>query len=46
MMEELHSENKTVEQITECLKDVLLHPHTISAIQSTHDLGHVFLLNK
>ncbi|TMX05635.1 hypothetical protein EJD97_013637, partial [Solanum chilense] len=39
MMEELHSEGKTVEQIAECLKDVPLHPHTISAIQSAHDLG-------
>ncbi|KAL3332278.1 hypothetical protein AABB24_032727 [Solanum stoloniferum] len=39
MMEELHSQGKTVEQIAECLKDVPLHPKTISAIQSAHDLG-------
>ncbi|KAK6784342.1 hypothetical protein RDI58_017797 [Solanum bulbocastanum] len=39
MMEELHSQGKTVEQIAECLKDAPLHPKTISAIQSAHDLG-------
>uniref|UniRef100_M1DQ50 Pyridoxal phosphate phosphatase PHOSPHO2 n=1 Tax=Solanum tuberosum TaxID=4113 RepID=M1DQ50_SOLTU len=30
---------KTVEHIAECLKQVPLHPQTISAIQSAHDLG-------
>ncbi|KAH0743338.1 hypothetical protein KY290_031331 [Solanum tuberosum] len=39
MMEELHSQGKTVEQIAECLKQVPLHPRTISAMQSAHDLG-------
>ncbi|KAK4713607.1 hypothetical protein R3W88_019514 [Solanum pinnatisectum] len=39
MMEELHSQGKTVEQIAECLMDVPLHPKTISAVQSAHDLG-------
>ncbi|KAF3679775.1 Inorganic pyrophosphatase 3 [Capsicum annuum] len=39
MMEELHSQGKTVEQIAECLKHVPLHPRTISAIESAHDLG-------
>ncbi|KAJ8532006.1 hypothetical protein K7X08_011929 [Anisodus acutangulus] len=39
MIEELHSQGKTVEQIAECLKHVPLHPRTISAIESAHDLG-------
>lgn len=39
MMEELHSQGKTVEQIAECLKHVPLHPQTISAIESAHALG-------
>lgn len=44
MMEELHSQGKTVEQIAECLKHVPLHPRTISAIESAHDLGYVFII--
>ncbi|XP_019223586.1 PREDICTED: inorganic pyrophosphatase 3-like isoform X1 [Nicotiana attenuata] len=39
MMEELHSQGKTVEQIAECLKHVPLHPQTVSAIESAHALG-------
>lgn len=39
MMEELHSQGRTTEDIAECLKRVPLHPKTISAIQSAHALG-------
>nr|GMD41222.1 inorganic pyrophosphatase 3-like [Ipomoea batatas] len=39
MVEEIHSQGKTVEDIAECLKHVPLHPQTISAIKSAHALG-------
>lgn len=43
MVEEIHSQGKTVEDIAECLKHVPLHPQTISAIKSAHALGYVYL---
>ncbi|CAK9147254.1 unnamed protein product [Ilex paraguariensis] len=39
MMEELHSQGKTVEDIAECLKRIPLHPRVIAAIKSAHALG-------
>ncbi|KAM7515614.1 hypothetical protein LguiA_005197 [Lonicera macranthoides] len=39
MMEELHSQGKTIEDIAECLRQVPLHPKIIAAIKSAHDLG-------
>ncbi|CAI9260954.1 unnamed protein product [Lactuca saligna] len=39
MMEELHSQGKTIEDIINCLNRVPLDPHIISAIKSAHALG-------
>lgn len=39
MMEELHSQGKTIEDIGECLKQMPLHPKIISAIKSAHSMG-------
>lgn len=39
MVEELHSQGKTVDDIAECLKRVPLHPQIIAAIKSAHALG-------
>ncbi|KAL5728829.1 3'(2'),5'-bisphosphate nucleotidase [Ranunculus cassubicifolius] len=39
MMEELHLQGRTIEDIAECLKRAPIHPKTISAIQSAHALG-------
>ncbi|XP_050217979.1 thiamine phosphate phosphatase-like protein [Mercurialis annua] len=39
MMMELHSRNKTVEDISECLKQIPIHPNIISAIQFAHASG-------
>eukprot|EP00257_Ricinus_communis_P024824 XP_025012238.1 thiamine phosphate phosphatase-like protein isoform X2 [Ricinus communis] len=39
MMRELHSQGKTVDDITECLSRSPLHPQVIAAIQSAHALG-------
>lgn len=39
MMEELHSQGKTIEDIINCLNRVPLHPQIISAIKSAHALG-------
>ncbi|KAI3443662.1 hypothetical protein Pfo_000327 [Paulownia fortunei] len=39
MLEELHIQGKTVDDIAECLKGIPLHPHVIAAIKSAHALG-------
>ncbi|XP_052181340.1 inorganic pyrophosphatase 2 [Diospyros lotus] len=39
MMEELHSQGKTIDQIAECLRRVPIHPQTIAAITKSHALG-------
>ncbi|KMS96036.1 hypothetical protein BVRB_002650 isoform A [Beta vulgaris subsp. vulgaris] len=39
MMEELHLQQKTIEDIGECLKQIPLHPKIISAIKSAHSMG-------
>lgn len=39
MMSELHSQGKTVDDITECLNRTPLHPNVISAIKSARALG-------
>lgn len=39
MMEELHLQGKTIEDIVNCLKRVPLHPQIVSAIKSAHALG-------
>ncbi|XP_021751268.1 thiamine phosphate phosphatase-like protein [Chenopodium quinoa] len=39
MMEELHFQGKTVEDIGDCLKQMPLHPKIISAIKSAHSMG-------
>lgn len=39
MLEELHSNGKTVEDIVQCLKQVPLHPRIVAAIKSAHALG-------
>lgn len=43
MVEEIHSQGKTVEDIAECLKHVPIHPQTISAIKAARALGYVYL---
>lgn len=40
-MEELHSQGKTIEDITKCLNRVELNPHIISAIRSAHTNGYL-----
>ncbi|XP_021750952.1 thiamine phosphate phosphatase-like protein [Chenopodium quinoa] len=39
MMEELHIQGKTIEDIGDCLKQMPLHPKIISAIKSAHSMG-------
>lgn len=39
MLEELHIQGKTVNDIAQCLKGIHLHPHVISVIKSAHSLG-------
>ncbi|XWS72153.1 hypothetical protein CRYUN_Cryun02cG0015800 [Craigia yunnanensis] len=39
MMKELHSQGKTAEDITECLKRTLLHPRIAATIKSAYELG-------
>ncbi|KAK9228729.1 hypothetical protein WN944_021684 [Citrus x changshan-huyou] len=39
MMEELHAQGKTIEDIVEVLKRAPIHPSIISAIKAAHDLG-------
>ncbi|KAL5824416.1 hypothetical protein ACOSQ3_020479 [Xanthoceras sorbifolium] len=39
MMKELHVEGKTIEDITEVLKRIPIHPRIIPAIKSAHELG-------
>lgn len=39
MLEELHSQGKTVKDITECLKGTPLDQHIIAAIKAAHALG-------
>nr|XP_010915327.1 inorganic pyrophosphatase 1 [Elaeis guineensis] len=39
MMGELHSQGKTIEEISNSLKKAPLSPHTIAAIKSAHSLG-------
>ncbi|KAL1815616.1 hypothetical protein ACET3Z_018190 [Daucus carota] len=39
MLEELHSNGKTVEDIVQCLKQVPVHPRIVAAIRSVHALG-------
>ncbi|XP_073156952.1 thiamine phosphate phosphatase-like protein [Henckelia pumila] len=39
MLEELHIQGKTVNDIAQCLKGIPLHPHVISVIKSAHSLG-------
>nr|GEY57044.1 inorganic pyrophosphatase 3-like [Tanacetum cinerariifolium] len=39
MMEELHSQGKTIEEIINYLNRVPLHPQIVSAIQSAHAQG-------
>ncbi|GJZ81693.1 thiamine phosphate phosphatase-like protein [Tanacetum coccineum] len=39
MMEELHSQRKTIEDIVNCLNRVPLHPQIVSAIKSAHAQG-------
>ncbi|GKD87664.1 thiamine phosphate phosphatase-like protein [Tanacetum coccineum] len=45
MMEELHSQGKTIEDIVNCLNRVPLHPQIVSAIQSAHAQGYLLILN-
>lgn len=40
MLEELHSNGKTVEDIVQCLKQVPVHPRIVAAIRSVHALGY------
>lgn len=42
MLEELHSQGKTIEDIAECLRKMPLHPKIIEAIKSAHDLGYFY----
>ncbi|XAR53423.1 Inorganic diphosphatase [Bertholletia excelsa] len=39
MMEELHSQGRTIEEIAQCLKQVPMHPRMIAAIKEAHALG-------
>ncbi|GER51407.1 pyridoxal phosphate phosphatase-related protein [Striga asiatica] len=39
MLEELHIQGKTVNDITDCLKTMPLHPDVIAVIKSAHALG-------
>ncbi|KAA8540302.1 hypothetical protein F0562_024135 [Nyssa sinensis] len=39
MMEELHSQGKTIEDIAEVLKRATIHPRVVPAIKSAHALG-------
>ncbi|RZC51594.1 hypothetical protein C5167_020023 [Papaver somniferum] len=39
MIQEIHSQGRTIEEISECLKGVPLHPNIITAIKSAHNLG-------
>ncbi|GJR99198.1 thiamine phosphate phosphatase-like protein [Tanacetum coccineum] len=39
VMEELHSQGKTIEDIVNCLNRVPLHPQIVSAIKSAHAQG-------
>ncbi|KAL3644342.1 hypothetical protein CASFOL_012274 [Castilleja foliolosa] len=39
MLEELHIQGRSVDDIAECLKQVPLHPHVIEVIKSAHALG-------
>ncbi|KAH9713238.1 Inorganic pyrophosphatase 1 [Citrus sinensis] len=39
MMEELHAQGKTIEDIVEVLKRAPIHPSIISAVKAAHDLG-------
>ncbi|KAI3956906.1 hypothetical protein MKX01_000940, partial [Papaver californicum] len=39
MIQEIHSQGRTIEDISECLKEVPLHPNIITAIKSAHNLG-------
>lgn len=39
MVEEVHSQGSTVEDIVDCLETVPLHPRIIAAIKSAHALG-------
>ncbi|KAJ4958565.1 hypothetical protein NE237_025676 [Protea cynaroides] len=39
MMEVLHKQDKTIQQIEECLKRAPLHPRIITAIKSAHSFG-------
>lgn len=41
MMEELHAQGKTIEDIVEVLKRAPIHPSIISAIKAAHDLGYI-----
>lgn len=40
MLEELHSNGKTIEDIVHCLKQVPLCPRIVTAIKSAHALGY------
>lgn len=42
MMNELHSQGKTVEAIADCLKRAPLDPHVVNAIKFAFDLGYGF----
>ncbi|KAJ0766458.1 putative hydrolase [Helianthus annuus] len=44
MMEELHSQGKTIEDITNCLNRVVLNPQIISAIRAAHAHGYLLHL--
>ncbi|XP_044497485.1 inorganic pyrophosphatase 2-like [Mangifera indica] len=39
MMDELHAQGKTIEDIVEALKQVPIHPRIVPAINAAHDLG-------
>ncbi|KAL2930179.1 Thiamine phosphate phosphatase-like protein, partial [Bienertia sinuspersici] len=39
MMEELHFQGKTIEDVGECLKQMPLHPKIISALKFAHSMG-------
>lgn len=42
-MKKVHDEGKTIEDISEVLKRIPIHPRIIPAIKSAHQLGFVLL---
>lgn len=39
MMDELHSQGKTIEEIVEVLNKTPIHPHIVPAIEAAYSLG-------